>query len=149
MAKSQETYNKKEKEKQRIKKRQEKLQKKEERKRNAKDAGPEDMFAYVDENGQITDTPPDANRKKRVIDAASIEIGVPKRTEEEVITTRLGKIEFFNDAKGFGFIKENETNEKYFVHVNGLIDEVVENDKVSFELEQGMKGLNAVKVKKI
>lgn len=149
MAKSQETYNKKEKEKKRLKKRQDKQLRKEERKRNAENSGPEDMFAYVDENGQITDTPPDINRKKRVIDAKSIEIGVPKRAEEEVITERKGKIEFFNDSKGFGFIKENETNEKFFVHVNGLIDEVVENDKVSFELEQGMKGLNAVKVKKI
>ena len=149
MGKSQETYNKKEKEKKRLKKRQDKQLRKEERKRNAENSGPEDMFAYVDENGQITDTPPDINRKKRVIDAKSIEIGVPKRAEEEVITERKGKIEFFNDSKGFGFIKENETNEKFFVHVNGLIDEVVENDKVSFELEQGMKGLNAVKVKKI
>ncbi|MDA9262116.1 cold shock domain-containing protein, partial [Flavobacteriales bacterium] len=54
-----------------------------------------------------------------------------------------------NDEKGFGFIKEDETNEKYFVHVSSLSEEVVENDKVQFELEQGMKGLNAVRVKKI
>ena len=61
---------------------------------------------------------------------------------------KTGKIDFFNSEKGFGFIKENDTNEKYFVHVSSLTEEVVENDNVSFELEQGMKGLNAVRVKK-
>lgn len=149
MAKSQETYNKKEKEKKRLKKRQDKLAKKEERKRMSKENGPEDMFAYVDENGVITDTPPDENRKKRVIKAENIQLGVPKREKEEIITTRTGKIDFFNDSKGFGFIKEEGTGDKYFVHVNGLLQEVVENDKVTFELEQGLKGLNAVKVTKI
>ncbi len=61
----------------------------------------------------------------------------------------MGKVEFFNNEKGYGFIKENETNEKFFVHVSSLTEEIVENDKVSFELEQGLKGLNAVRVKKI
>lgn len=149
MAKSQETYNKKEKEKKRLKKRQDKQLKKEERKRMAAEQGPDDMFAYVDENGVITDTPPDENRKKRVIKAENIELGVPKREKEEIITVRTGKIDFFNDSKGFGFIKEEGTGDKYFVHVNGLLQEVVENDKVTFELEQGLKGLNAVKVTKI
>lgn len=149
MAKSQETYNKKEKEKKRLKKRQDKQLKKEERKRLAENQGPEDMFAYVDENGVITDTPPDENRKKRVIKAENIQLGVPKREKEDIITVRTGKIDFFNDAKGFGFIKEEGTGDKYFVHVNGLLQEVVENDKVTFELEQGLKGLNAVKVTKI
>ncbi len=146
MSKSQETYNKKEKEKKRLKKRQEKMLKREERKANASSSF-DDMIAYVDENGNLTDTPPDLTKKK-VISAESIELGVPKR-EEEDLSAKVGKIEFFNDAKGFGFIKENETNEKYFVHVNGLLEEVAENDKVSFDLEQGMKGLNAVRVKKI
>lgn len=147
MGKSQETYNKKEKEKKRLKKRLEKQQKKEERKANAETSSFDDMIAYVDENGNLTDTPPDKTKKK-VIDAESIEIGVPKRVEEEVDPIRKGRIDFFNEAKGFGFIKEHETNEKFFVHVNGLLEEVVENDVVQFELEQGMKGLNAVRVKK-
>ncbi len=149
MARSQETFNKKEKEKKRLKKRMDKQAKKEERKRLAAEQGPDDMFAYVDENGVITDTPPDENRKKRVIKAENIQLGVPKREKEEIITTRTGKIDFFNDSKGFGFIKEEGTGDKYFVHVNGLMQEVVENDKVTFELEQGLKGLNAVKVTKI
>jgi len=56
-----------------------------------------------------------------------------------------GKIKFFSE-KGFGFIKENETNMEYFVHVSGLIDTVYENDEVTFELIEGKKGLNAINV---
>ncbi|WP_323756944.1 cold shock domain-containing protein [Roseivirga sp.] len=148
MAKSQETFNKKEKEKKRLKKRQDKQQKKEERQSNSQGGGLDNMIAYLDEDGNITDTPPDPTIKKKKIDAKSIEIGVPKR-EDVVQSVRTGRIEFFNDQKGYGFIKELETQEKFFVHVNGLIDEVREGDKVSFELERGMKGMNAVNVKKV
>ena len=62
---------------------------------------------------------------------------------------KYGKVKFFNNDKGFGFIKDNETNEEHFVHHTGLIDTIREDDEVSFELEQGKKGLNAVKVKKV
>ena len=65
------------------------------------------------------------------------------------MTELKGRIDFFNESKGFGFIKEQDSQERYFVHVNGLLDEVKENDKVTFELEQGLKGLNAIRVKKI
>jgi CspA family cold shock protein len=58
-----------------------------------------------------------------------------------------GKVKFFNDAKGYGFIKDGETNNEYFVHVSGLIDEIRENDDVVFDLQEGKKGLNAVNVK--
>ena len=58
-----------------------------------------------------------------------------------------GTVKFFNDSKGFGFIKEEGTGKEYFVHVSGLIDEIRENDEVTFELKQGKKGLNAVDVK--
>jgi len=60
-----------------------------------------------------------------------------------------GKVKFFNNDKGFGFIKDSETNEEYFVHHSGLIDSIKEEDEVTFELEQGKKGLNAVQVKKV
>ena len=60
---------------------------------------------------------------------------------------KTGKVKFFNETKGFGFIIDNETEEEYFVHVSGLIDKVKENDEVSFELTEGRKGLNAVNVK--
>ena len=149
MAKSQETYNKKEKEKKRLKKRQEKEAKKLARKEEEKNSGLDSMMAYVDEFGNIRDTPPDPTKKKKEIDAEDIVIGVPTREAmPEPDPIRQGVVEFFNDEKGFGFIKENDTNEKYFVHVSSTTEELYENDKVEFELEMGMKGMNAVRVKK-
>ena len=58
-----------------------------------------------------------------------------------------GKVKFFNETKGYGFIKDNETGEEHFVHVSGLIDKIKQDDAVTFELQQGKKGLNAVNVK--
>ncbi|MBR8535346.1 cold shock domain-containing protein [Carboxylicivirga sp. A043] len=58
-----------------------------------------------------------------------------------------GTVKFFNDSKGYGFIKDEESNKEYFVHVTGLIDEIKENDEVTYELQEGRKGLNAVNVK--
>ena len=60
-----------------------------------------------------------------------------------------GNVKFFNSTKGFGFIKENDSDNEYFVHVSGLVDEINENDEVTFELQEGKKGLNAVNVKLI
>jgi len=149
MAKSQETFNKKEKEKKRQKKKLDKQKKKEERKSQEKEGGFDSMIAYVDEFGNITDTPPDPTLKKKIIKAENIEIGVPKREKIEESSVKTGRVEFFNDTKGFGFIKDDNSRETYFVHVNGLIDKISENDSVSFELERGMKGMNAVNVKKV
>ncbi|RYU81289.1 cold-shock protein [Hymenobacter persicinus] len=59
---------------------------------------------------------------------------------------QTGTVKFFNDTKGFGFIKVDNSSEDIFVHVSDLIDEIRENDKVQFEVAQGKKGLNAVKV---
>lgn len=149
MAKSQQTFNKIEKEKQRAKKREEKQKKKEERKANPKRSDFD--IAYVDEYGNLTDTPPDPSKRIEV-DADSIEIGIPKKEEGEQEDTKKdkeGKVSFFDHSKGFGFIIDSNTQEKYFVHVSGLIDEIDENDKVTYELERGMKGMNAVRVKKI
>lgn len=58
-----------------------------------------------------------------------------------------GKVKFFNATKGFGFVKDGQTGEEYFVHATGLIDQVKEDDDVTFELKEGRKGLNAVNVK--
>jgi len=58
-----------------------------------------------------------------------------------------GKVKFYNKSKGFGFIIQDETNEEIFVHATGLINEIHENDKVSFDVSEGKKGLNAVNVK--
>jgi len=62
-------------------------------------------------------------------------------------TMKTGKVKFFNETKGFGFIVEDDSNEEHFVHVSGLIDEIKEEDSVEFELKEGRKGMNAVNVK--
>ena len=147
MAKSKETWNKKELEKKREKKKKDKELRKEERKANAKEGKSfEDMIAYMDENGNITSTPPDP-QKKKIIRLEDIEIGVPKYVTTKMDPIRKGIVTFFNNSKGYGFIKDSETQESIFVHANGLIDAIAENNKVTFEVEKGQKGPNAVGVK--
>lgn len=151
MAKSQQTYSKSEKEKKKLKKREEKQKKKEARKAESKEKGPGIDFVYVDFNGNLTDTPPDPSQKVE-IDAEEIVLGIPKKEEgdvEQFDPVRKGKVSFFDDSKGFGFIIDSENNEKYFCHVSGLIDKIAENDAVTFELEKGQRGMNAVRVKKV
>jgi cold shock CspA family protein len=149
MAGSQETYGKKEREKKRLKKQEDKKKKAIERKANSKGGGLENMLVYVDEFGQFTDTPPDPSKKVKV-DAESIEIGVPKReAAEEIDPVHEGRVDFYDSSKGFGFIIDKVDQERYFVHVSGTTEDIGEGDKVSFELEKGQKGLNAVRVKKI
>ncbi|MFO8235889.1 MAG: cold shock domain-containing protein [Bacteroidales bacterium] len=60
-----------------------------------------------------------------------------------------GKVKFFNESRGFGFIKDAESNEEYFVHVTGLVDNIEEDDDVTFDLKEGKKGMNAVNVKRV
>ena len=148
MGRSTETFSKKELEKKRLKKQQDKKEKTEDRKANSdKGKSLDDMMAYVDENGNITSTPPDpAKRKKNLVE--NIQIGVPKQEAVQVDVIRNGTITFFNESKGYGFIKDLQTQDSVFVHINGLVDPVKEGDKVTFETEQGQKGPNAVKVKK-
>ena len=148
MAKSQNSFIKQEKEKKRDKKRKDKLERKEERKSNSSEGGFDNMIAYVDEFGNITSTPPDPTKKQK-IDASTIEIGVARREEEAMPAVRNGRIDFYDDSKGFGFIKETGTQEKFFVHVKGLMQDVKEGDTVTFELERGLKGMNAVRVTKV
>ncbi len=147
MAKSQQTFGKREKEKKRLKKREEKQKKKEARKAEAKESGGGIPFAYVDQYGNLTDTPPDPSEKIKV-EAEDIVLGIPQKedTEEEFDPIRKGKVAFFDHSKGFGFIIDSETQEKYFCHVSGLNDEINENDNVTFELEKGQRGMNAVRV---
>ena len=148
MAKSQQTYSKKEKEKAKQKKKEDKQKKKDARQANKT---PGIDFVYVDYNGNLTDTPPDPSMRPE-IDADDIILGIPPTEEgdrEEFNPVRKGKVSFYDSSKGFGFIIDNENNEKYFTHVSGIIDEITENDNVSFELEKGQRGMNAVKVTKI
>jgi cold shock CspA family protein len=143
------TFEKREKEKKRQQKQEEKKRKKEERKANKPGGGLENMMAYVDEFGRITDTPPDPAKRVEV-DASEIQIGVPRRSaEDEVPEVHTGRVDFFDTSKGFGFINDDSTRERYFFHVSGLIDEVRDGDKVTYDLERGTRGMNAVRVKKI
>ena len=150
MARSGETFGKKEKEKKRLKERQEKKEKMEERKANAKKGKSlDDMMAYIDEEGNISSTPPDP-RKKKVFNAEDMQIGVPKHVPgEDEDPIRNGVVSFFNDDKGFGFINDSITKERVFVHIKSLTAPIKENDKVTFEVEMGPKGPTAVNVKKI
>jgi len=148
LARSTETFNKKEREKARQKKSKDKKERAEERKANAgKGKSLEDMMAYIDEHGNITSTPPDPSRKIK-INAEDIQIGVAKHQDLPLDTVRNGVVSFFNEAKGYGFIRDLQTQESIFVHINALTEPLKENNMVTFETEQGPKGLSAIKVKK-
>ena len=143
-----ETFAKKEKEKKKAKERQDKAEKMRDRKaNNTKGKNLEDMMAYIDEYGNITSTPPDPSRKLKV-NAEDIQIGVAKQEDVPHDTVRNGVVSFFNESKGYGFIKDLQTQESIFVHINALTEPLKENNMVTFETEQGAKGLTAVKVKK-
>jgi cold shock CspA family protein len=144
MGKSQETFSKKENEKKKLKKKKDKEEKREERQANSKKGKSlEEMFAYVDENGNISSTPPDP-KKKKIISSEDIQLGVAK--QEAVDPIHQGTVTFFNDTKGYGFIKDLNTQESIFVHINALNSPIKENDKVTFEIEMGQKGPTAVRV---
>ncbi|NVO32941.1 cold-shock protein [Hymenobacter lapidiphilus] len=150
MGRSQATFGKRENEKKRLKKRQEKAEKKEERLANSsKGQGLDEMMAYVDENGNIVDTPPDPTKKKKEIPLESIRIGAIRQEDiEEEDPVRSGSVTFFNDSKGYGFIKDLATQQSVFVHANNLGSLTIkENDKVTFEVEMGQKGPSAFNVK--
>ena len=105
------------------------------------------MMAYIDENGHISETPPDP-RKKIKFKAEDIEIGVPRQEDlDPAELIRKGTVTFFNEAKGFGFIKDQATQESVFVHVNSLVDPIKENSRVTFEIQMGPKGASALDVK--
>jgi len=142
------TWNKRERENKKQQERKQKEERRQERKENAKKGKSlDEMMAYIDENGNISATPPDP-RRKIIVNAEDIEIGVPKQREmtaEEML--RKGVVTFFNHEKGYGFIKDMQTGESIFVHINSSADELKENTRVIFEVEKGPKGLNAVNVR--
>jgi cold shock CspA family protein len=150
MGRSTETFSKKEREKKKSIKLREKKEKAEERKANSdKGKSLDDMMAYIDENGNITSTPPDPTKKKKVISSEDIQISVSRQEPPDPADLiRNGVLSFFNESKGYGFIRDLQSQESVFVHINSFLEQVKENDKVTFETEQGPKGLNAIKVKK-
>jgi len=146
MGRSQETQGKKEIRNKKEKKRKDKEKKKLARKDNEKGTL-DNMIAYVDENGMLTSTPPDPTKKKK-IELENIEISIPKRdNSQKPDPIRKGIVSFYNESKGFGFIKDMETHESVFFHVNNILEELKENNIVAFEVAMGQKGLTAINVK--
>ena len=123
------------------------MRRKEERKAQGGDGSLESMMAYVDENGMLTDTPPDPDKRVE-IDASEIVLGIPPKEEVPEDPMKTGKLDFFDPAKGFGFINETGGQGRYFVHITGMLEEIREGERVTFELERGPKGMNAVRVRK-
>jgi len=145
MARSKATFGKKEKEKKKLQKRKEKEQRKEERKANSSKSF-EDMIAYTDAYGNIISEPPDPSKKEEIKEG-DIVIGARNiGSDNKMNLVRTGRVTFFNDGKGYGFIKDLESKESIFVHIDGLMSPIKENDKVTFETAKGPKGPIAVKV---
>ena len=143
MKKSGGSFSKKEREKKKRKRKEEKARKKQQRKENGK----LQEFMYQDADGNLVETPPDPNRK-REISLEEIQISIPKKDKTDQSNfSRVGIVKFFNAEKGYGFIQDNETKESFFVHAKSLVDQVKDNDKVSFEIGKGPKGPVAIAVK--
>jgi cold shock CspA family protein len=148
MARSSQSFNKREKEKQKKKERQEKKEKMDERKAQAKKGQSlEDMMAYIDENGNLSTSPPDPSKRK-TFNAEDIVIGVPQHTDEPEEAIRQGIVDFFDTSKGFGFIRDGKSGERVFVHVSQLTEPLKEGQRVQYETEMGPKGLVAVNIQK-
>ena len=147
MGRSQETFSKKEVRTKKEKKRKAKEQKRALKKNEGKKSSFDDMIAYVDEFGRITSTPPDPD-KKTVVLAENIELKITKNNPETFPDIlRKGVVSFFNESKGFGFIRDLESNQSIFVHANNLLESIKENNLVNFEIGKGPKGPTAMKVK--
>ena len=100
---------------------------------------------YVDENGVLHTTPQDVKPKEE-IDASQIEISVPRQSEIEEEEPMSGRVEYFTASKGYGFIKDAAGSEKYFFHITNAPAGIAEGDRVTFELERGTRGMNAVRI---
>ena len=144
-----ESVGKKERDKKKMRKRQDKLEKMEDRRaKNTKGKTLEEMMAYVDENGNLSPKPPDLRFQKKVR-AEDMQISPPKAGNvDPADLIRTGIVTFFNESKGFGFIKDMQSQESVFVHVNQLTERITENERVTFEAESGPRGLSAINVKK-
>ncbi|ATL48541.1 cold-shock protein [Chitinophaga caeni] len=139
-----ESFSKKEKSKKKAKQKQDKIAKMKERKaNNQKGKSLEDMMAYIDENGNITSTPP-ATTEKRDFPLEEIQLGATPIVQEDPI--REGTVTFYNTSKAYGFIKDKKSGEDVFVHGNDLSSPIKEKDKVSFERQATPRGYKAINV---
>jgi cold shock CspA family protein len=144
MGRSSISFNKKELEKKRAQKRKEKQKRREERKTSSGGGSLDEMIAYVDKNGVITSTMPEPDSKQE-IDPASISISTPKKQEEEEQILK-GRVEHFKQDKGYGFIKDMDSGEKYFFHITDAFPHIDEGAVVAYKLARGNRGLNAVNI---
>lgn len=140
-----ESWNKRERELKKRNAKKKKEEKKQERKENAgKGKSLDDMFAYVDEYGNLSATPPEKTSKPVTDIPPTV---ANSRALNAIDETRKGIVSFYDSSKGYGFIRDTHTNESIFVHINGSAVELKENLKVIFEVQKGPKGLIAVNVK--
>ncbi|MGI6574034.1 MAG: cold shock domain-containing protein [Fermentimonas sp.] len=123
-------------------KRKEKRKRREERRAEAPSTFSE-MIAYVDEFGVITDTPPEPQVEE--VDLESIEISTPKM-DAQVEDELKGHVNFFNQSRGYGFIGDLSSGNEYFFHISNAPEDITEGDLVTFDLERGDKGINAINV---
>lgn len=148
MARSKETFGKKDVRNKKAKKRKEKEQRRQEKKEQGK-TSLDDMIAYVDENGMIVDTPPDPDQKTE-IDVESIEVSVLKKElREEEDEVRTGRISKFDPSKGYGFLLDSKSGESLFFHQNDSDIDPHQGMRVSFDTEMGNKGLKAINLQEL
>jgi cold shock CspA family protein len=134
--------NKRELEKKKAQKKKDKERRKDERRKNGPDSF-DDMIAYVDENGNLCDTPPTEMIEE--IDAETIEVSTPK--QDHVAKEKpSGIVDYFEPSKGFGFIRASDSDDKYFFHISNAPQDIKKGDKVCFELEKNQRGLQAVEI---
>lgn len=108
----------------------------------------EEMIAYVDEFGRLSSTPPDPTRKIATFNVEDIQISTSRQPDVELQDgERSGVVSFFNESKGYGFIKDLQTQDSFFVHVSEVAAIPREGDKVTFRTEQRERGMAAVEVK--
>lgn len=138
------TFNKKALQQKKAKKKKDKLERREERKmNNDKGKSLEEMTVYLDEYGQITDVPPDKQKRKK-INLEDIQLGAAASQSDTVYN---GMISLYFTDKGYGFITEDHTRETVFVHNNNILDSVSEKVRVQYKKSKTPKGFEAIEVR--
>ncbi len=148
-----ETFSKKERNKKKLQKRRDKEQRRDEKRfePSGKSKSLEDMFAYVDENGNLSSTPPDKQQMKAIA-LEDIAISTSRQEPEDPNALPTGTVSYFDAAKGYGFIAKANSQERVFVHVSQLADPSIElatGDKVEYQAVKGPRGMQAEHVRKI
>lgn len=146
-----ETFSKRERRKKKIERRREKELRRDERRNTVvKSKSLEEMMAYVDENGNLSNTPPDPNKMHKIA-ASDIVIDIPRAAPDDPEAVLTGIVNYFDPSKGYGFIINEQTKERLFVHVKSLAQPNIElamGDIVSYTAMRSPRGMQAVSVMK-